>query len=58
MTIPINFSPQFIMTFRNFINSGSTFFKNDTQKKLNYISDGLNKNYVVDNKKYSIFQEN
>lgn len=53
-----NFSPEFISSFRNFIKSGSGFFKNDTQKKLNYISDGLNKNYPVANKKYSVYQDN
>jgi hypothetical protein len=52
------FSPEFITLFRNLINSGSSFYRNDTQKKLEYISDGLNKNYPVANRLYSVFMEN
>jgi hypothetical protein len=52
------FTPEFITLFRNLINSGSSFYRNDTQKKLEYISDGLNKNYPVANRVYSVFMEN
>ncbi len=52
------FSPEFITLFRNLIVSGSSFYRNDTQKKLEYISDGLNKNYPVANRMYSVFMEN
>jgi hypothetical protein len=52
------FSPAFITLFRNLINSGSSFYKNNTQKKLEYISDGLNQNYPVANRAYSVFVEN
>ena len=53
-----SYSPEFITAFRNFINSASAFFRNDTGKKLQYIADGLNKNYPASNRRYAIFQEN
>ena len=40
------------------INAGSGFYKNDTQKKLTYIAESLNKNYPVANRSFSVFMEN
>lgn len=51
------YSAEFMSAFANFINSGSAFFKNDTRKKLEYIADGLNQNYPVAKRRYSVFQE-
>lgn len=52
-----NYDDEFISTFTNFINSASAFYKNDTQKRLDYISDKLNQKYSRQ-LKFSIFQEN
>ena len=50
-----NYSEEFISDFIKLINAGSGFYKNDTQKKLTYIAESLNKNYPVENRTYSVF---
>ena len=42
--------------FIKYVKVGGALYKNDTNKKLNYISDGLNKDYPVENRRYSVFQ--
>lgn len=50
-----NYSDEFISDFIKLISAGSGFYKNDTQNKLAYIADSLNKNYPVANRTYSVF---
>jgi hypothetical protein len=46
-----------VTSFINYINSASTFFRDDTQSRLNYIADQMNSSYGSDGYGFSIVQQ-
>ncbi len=46
-----------MILFKNAINSASSFYRNDDQKRLKYIADEMDKAFSDGDKKFEVYQD-
>jgi hypothetical protein len=46
-----------IVTFKNAINSASSFYKDDDAMRLKYIADQMDQAYPADGRKFAVYQD-
>ena len=46
-----------LILFKNAINSASSFYRNDDEKRLKYIADQMDKAFSEGNKKFEVYQD-
>lgn len=50
-------SEEHIIKFKNAINSASSFYRDDDEKRLQYIADQMDQAYPAEGKKFAIYQD-